>query len=209
MRTRIKICGVTRPSDAALACGLGVDAIGIVFARRSRRRVTLAQARAVREAVDGLTALVALFVDQPSSEVREVIDAVRPDFLQFHGAESPSYCEQFAWPFLRALSHTEARERAPAFAAARGLVIDSHAPGELGGSGQPFDWFTFPMDIGSPVLLAGGLKPENVARAIRTTRPYGVDVASGVETAPGIKDAELLARFCNEVSRVDSHAEAP
>ncbi|MEM9300854.1 MAG: phosphoribosylanthranilate isomerase [Pseudomonadota bacterium] len=199
----MKICGITRPEDARLACDLGADAIGVILVPRSKRCVDLDAARRVRDAVDGLAALVMLVADAEAETIERAVDAVDPDLIQFHGSESPEACARHGRPWLKALSHSVFEAEAGRYAGARGLVVDSHPPGALGGTGQTFDWTGFPGNIGGSLLLAGGLTPDNVGRAIEAARPYGVDVASGVESAPGIKDAALLERFFREVRRVD------
>lgn len=197
-RTRIKCCGMTRVGDALLAARLGVDAIGMVFAARSRRQVTVAQAQAIRQALPPLVDSVALFMDDDAERVREVIAGVQPDLLQFHGSESDAWCTQFGRPFLKAIAMGEgaaALAQLHDYPSAAGLLLDGHGLGEAGGGGRTFDWSLMPQDLAQPLILAGGLVPDNVAAAIRVARPWGVDVASGVESAPGIKDADRLRAF--------------
>ncbi|MDX1569258.1 MAG: phosphoribosylanthranilate isomerase [Xanthomonadales bacterium] len=201
-RVRVKVCGVTRPEDARLAVELGADAVGIIMAERSPRCVARDTAMAVRAAVDGLTALVVLFADPAEAQVHDVVDWLRPDLIQFHGSESPDYCAAFGRPYIKALSYREA-DRWHAYGGARAIIIDSHAPGGAGGTGRSFDWKGFPSDSDRPLLLAGGLGPSNVAQAIALARPYGVDVSSGLERAPGIKDERKMQEFFSEVRRAE------
>ena len=200
--TRIKCCGMTRVEDAVLAARLGADAIGMVFTARSRRRVTLAQARAIAEAMPPFVTLVALFMDDDAALVQEVIEAVQPDLLQFHGREPDNWCAQFGRRFLKAIAMGEgarALHMLRRYPSAAGLLLDGHGLGEAGGSGKAFDWSLMPRDLAQPLILAGGLTPGNVAEAIRVARPWAVDVASGIESAPGIKDPRKLADFIDAV----------
>lgn len=205
MRTRVKICGITRPEDGIEAARLGADAIGLVFYGPSPRHVSVAQAQAVWAALPPFVSVVGLFVDAPAAEVREVLQAVPLDVLQFHGEEVPAYCATFGRPWLKALRMREGLDvtaEARRYAAAQGLLLDTYVPGEAGGTGQAFDWKRVPQNLNKPVILAGGLTPENVAEAIAIARPYAVDVSGGVEQAKGIKSAAKMAAFMREVECV-------
>ena len=208
-RTRIKFCGLTRPGDVRLACELGVDAIGFVFAPSSPRRVAVEQARAMRQALAPLVDAVALFMDNPADEVREIIRHVRPSLLQFHGSEDDAFCRGFGVPYLKAIAMgNEIVGQHPAslqvrYPAAAGFLLDSHQVGQSGGSGQTFDWSRIPAGFQKPFVLAGGLTADNVFDAICATLPWGVDVSSGIESAPGIKDGDKMRRFVEEVRRAD------
>lgn len=205
--TRIKCCGMTRVEDALLAARLGADAIGLVFTARSRRQVAPAQARAIIEALPPFVSTVALFMDDEARWVDDVIRQVQPDLLQFHGEEDDAWCAQFGRPFLKAVAMgagTTAPSRLGDFPRACGLLLDGHAPGEAGGGGKAFDWSLLPAGLGQPLILAGGLHAGNVGEAVRRLRPWAVDVASGVETAPGIKDAAKLADFVRAVRAADA-----
>ncbi|MBI5938575.1 MAG: phosphoribosylanthranilate isomerase [Betaproteobacteria bacterium] len=204
--TRIKICGITRVEDGLAVALAGADAIGLVFYGKSPRNVGLAQARAIVDALPPFVTTVALFVDPQAGEVQAVIDAVKPDLLQFHGDESPEFCRGFSRPYLKAVRvrpGLDLLQYAARFAEARGLLLDAYVEGEAGGTGHRFDWGLIPQDLPKPVVLAGGLAPGNVAQAVQTVRPWAVDVSSGVEAGKGIKDAALIAAFVNEVKRVD------
>ncbi len=213
-RTRIKFCGLTRSGDVRLASEMGVDAIGFVFADKSPRRVQPEEARAMRNALAPLVDAVALFMDNPVDEVREVIKQVRPSLLQFHGNEDDAYCRAFGVPYLKAIPMggdvpaPDARMLHARFPGAAGFMFDSHAPGESGGNGRTFDWKHIPEAPTKPFVIAGGLHPDNVFDAIRATLPWGVDVSSGIERAPGIKDGDKMRRFVEEVRRADCHAES-
>lgn len=206
-RTRIKCCGMTRVEDARLAAELGADAIGVVITARSKRRVDLAQARAIVAAMPPFVATVALLMDDSAETVRAVIEQVQPDLLQFHGAESDAWCAQFGRPFLKAIAMGEGAAALPRlreYPRAAGLLLDGHGLGEPGGSGKAFDWSLMPTDLAQPLLLAGGLHPGNVGEAVRAARPWAVDVASGIESAPGIKDAGRMAAFIAAVRAADA-----
>ena len=210
-RTRIKFCGLTRAGDVRLACELGVDAIGFVFARGSVRQIEAEEARAMRNALAPLVDVVALFQDNTTDDVRDVVKQVRPSLLQFHGEEDDAYCRGFGVPYMRAIAMgSEAASQHPGslhmrFPSAAGFLFDSHVAGGQGGTGEVFDWSRIPAGVQKPYMLAGGLHPDNVFDAIVATLPWGVDVSSGIETEPGIKDGDKMRRFVEEVRRADCH----
>jgi len=212
MRTRVKICGITNAHDASAAVEAGVDALGFVFYRKSRRWLEPAQAAAIAAALPPFVARVALFLSPDEALVREVLERLRPDCLQFHGSEAPEYCAQFGRPYIKAVpmaSDVDLGSWCERFASAQGLLLDSHREGEAGGSGQAFDWRDHGAGRrGKPLILAGGLDPDNVEQAITRMRPYAVDVSSGVEQAPGRKDPTLMAAFMRGVNRADSRGHA-
>lgn len=207
MRTRVKICGITHPDDASEAVRLGADALGFVFYRKSRRWVTPVQALTIADALPPFVARVALFLSPEAALVREVLDVLQPDCLQFHGAETPDFCAEFARPYIKAVpmaSGVDLDVWSKRFTSAQGLLLDSHRGGEAGGSGQTFDWSTAAFERSAkPLILAGGLDAGNVEEAITRVRPYAVDVSSGVECAPGRKDSALMAAFMRGVHRAD------
>jgi phosphoribosylanthranilate isomerase len=202
--TRIKICGITRPGDALAAASLGTDAIGLVFHARSPRHVQAVQAAAIVRELPPFITVVALFLDAAADEVHAVLRTVPVDLLQFHGREAPEFCRQFARPYLKAIGMGAGLNAAMMLAAqypdAAGLLVDSHPPGAAGGTGETFAWQTLPV-LPRPLVLAGGLTPDNVAAAITVVRPWAVDVSSGVESAPGIKDEGKMAAFIQEARR--------
>lgn len=207
MRTRIKFCGMTRPGDVRLAVEMGVDALGFVFAPGSARRLAPDEVEGLRQPVPPLVDVVALFMNNPGSEVAAAIKALRPDLLQFHGVEDDAFCRGFGLPFIKTLpmgggaaDAARARKRYPSASA---FLLDGHAPGQPGGSGERFDWTTIPP-LGKPVFLAGGLTADVVGQAIRIARPYAVDVSSGIEAEPGRKDGGRMQQFVDEVRRADS-----
>jgi phosphoribosylanthranilate isomerase len=203
--TRIKCCGMTRVEDALLAAQLGADAIGVVMTAHSKRQVSLKQAKAIVEAMPPFVTTVALCMDDDAGFVQEIIDTVRPSLLQFHGSESDEWCRQFSHPYLKAIAMGEgasALYQLRDHPHAAGLLLDGHGLGEAGGSGKVFDWSLMPHDLKQPLILAGGLTPGNVAEAIRVAKPWAVDVSSGIESAPGIKDPVKLRDFIAAVRSV-------
>jgi len=205
MRTRVKICGITRVEDAQAAAQAGADAIGLVFYRPSSRFLALPQARAIRQSLPPFVSSVALFVNAPREEVERVIKTVAPDMLQFHGEESPEYCSGFGLPYVKACrvrQGVDLLEYLRPFSGAGGWIADAYVEG-YGGAGRSFDWSVVPAQRARPLILSGGLTLENVAEAIRRVRPWGVDVSSGVESAKGIKDAAKIAAFIAEVCNAD------
>ncbi len=210
-RTRIKFCGFTRPGDVRMACELGADAIGFVFADGSSRQVAPEEARAMRQALAPMVDNVALFSDNPANEVREVIRQIRPSLLQFHGREDDAFCRSFGVPYLKAvamgspiaLEHPAALHSL--YPGASGFLFDSHGAGVSGGSGTVFDWSRIPAGVQKPFVLAGGLSADNVFDAIIATTPWAVDVSSGIESAPGLKDGDRMRHFVEQVRRADCH----
>lgn len=206
-RTRIKFCGITRVEDAIEAAALGVDAVGLVFAACSPRAVDVAQARAIVRVLPPMVSVVALFMDDDAALVREVEREVRPDLLQFHGAETADFCTGFDAPYLKAIAMNSARDVSTlleSYPRARGFLFDGHVAGGQGGQGQVFDWSRMPSDIHRPVILAGGLDAGNVAVAIARVRPWAVDVSSGIEASPGIKSSEKMQAFVKAVQSVQA-----
>jgi phosphoribosylanthranilate isomerase len=204
LRTRVKICGITRPADALAAAQAGADAIGLVFYPPSPRYLSLERAREIRDVLPPFVQTVALFVNADGAQVSQVIGRVHPAMLQFHGDEAPDFCAQFGLPFVKACRMkpgVSALEYLRPFSRAAAWLFDSHVP-EYGGVGESFDWSLVPA-TDKPVILSGGLSRNKVAEAIRRVRPWGVDVSSGVEAAKGIKDAAKMAAFIAEVRNAD------
>ena len=197
-RVRVKFCGMTRREDALAAANLGVDAIGLVLTRKSKRFAGLDNAREIRRALPPFVAAVTLFMDDAPAFVAEVIAAVRPDLLQFHGSEEAADCVRYGIPYLKAVAMGGGGDWRGVVAAhphAAAFLFDGNAAGEQGGSGRRFDWSQVPADLARPIIVAGGLTAENVGDAIRAARPFAVDVSGGIESAPGVKDAEKMRRF--------------
>lgn len=207
MRTRIKFCGLTRVEDVRMAVELGVDAVGFVLTRRSRRFVEPKQARALRNALPPFVSAVALLMDDSAEWIEQVLAVVRPDLLQFHGEESAEFASRFDRPYLKAVpmaSIVDVAAYMDRHPRAAGFLLDSHAVGAAGGTGSTFDWSRVPQGSeragDRPLLLAGGLDAGNVVQAIAHARPYAVDVSSGIESAPGLKDAAKMRAFVAAVA---------
>jgi phosphoribosylanthranilate isomerase len=214
MRTRVKICGITRVQDALAAAASGVDAIGLVLWPGSARAVDLARAREIARSLPPFVSCVGLFVDPGEDEVRAALEALPLAVLQFHGSEPAAFCGRFGLPYLKAIGVVEGvdlLESAHAYADAAGLLFDAPpSGGQPGGTGYTFDWARLPAGLPRPLVLSGGLAVENVGEAVRRVRPFAVDVSSGVEaTGPdgrpvrGIKDAAKIAAFVAEVRHAD------
>jgi len=206
MRTRVKICGITRPDDARAAADAGADAIGLVFYPPSPRYLSTERAAEIRDALPPFVQTVSLFVNADAAQVAQVIGRVHPAMLQFHGDETPDFCAQFGLPYVKACRirpGVDAVGYLRPYTRAAAWLFDSHVP-EYGGVGEAFDWALVPFLKEKPVILSGGLSRTNVASAIRAVHPWGVDVSSGVESAKGIKDAAKMAAFVAEVRNADA-----
>ena len=217
MRTRIKICGITRQEDGAAAAAAGADAIGFVFWGGTPRYVTPERAHAIAHSLPPFVTVVGLFVDPAPEAVWAALEAVPLDLLQFHGDEAPSLCRAFGRPYLKAIAVAEGTashgllECAARYGDAAGLLFDSPPSGGLrGGTGRTFDWDALPKHLARPLVLSGGLHPGNVGEAVRRVRPWAVDVSSGVERLgadgkpeKGIKDPARIAAFIEEVRHAD------
>ncbi|SDG91551.1 phosphoribosylanthranilate isomerase [Pseudomonas flavescens] len=202
---RCKICGITRPEDALAAVAAGADAIGLVFYARSPRAVSIEQARAIVMALPPFVTTVGLFVDMPRAELDQVLAAVPLDLLQFHGDERADECDAVGRPYIKALrvrAQDDVAALVDAYPGARAVLLDTFVDGVPGGTGQAFDWSLVPAQLSKPVVLAGGLTPENVTAAIARVRPYAVDVSGGVEAGKGIKDAARVKDFVRAVRAV-------
>lgn len=206
MNTRVKICGITRPEDARVAALEGADAIGLVFYEPSPRAISLSAAAKVVAAIPAFVSVVGLFVNPEAAFVEEVLGRVSLDLLQFHGDESPEFCDQFNRRWLKAVRVQKADDINEAFARfsrASGLLVDAYDPLQYGGTGKCFDWSMIPETRPLPLILAGGLNSDNVARAVEQVRPWAVDVSGGVEARKGIKDQKRMTEFLKEVQRVN------
>ena len=202
MRTRVKICGITRLEDALRAVEQGADAIGLVFYAPSPRNLSINHAAEIAKQIPAFVTVVGLFVNAEARFINEVISKVKLDLLQFHGDETPAECARYSLPFIKAIrvkSSTNLVQYAQDFAEARALLLDAYTEGVVGGTGHVFDWNLIPKQLTKPVILAGGLNADNVADAIAQVKPYAVDVSGGVELSKGIKDAAKLAVFMQQV----------
>jgi phosphoribosylanthranilate isomerase len=206
MATAVKICGITRVEDALVAAHAGAHAIGLIFYSGSPRVVSHRIARQVVDALPAFVTPVALFVNPEAEEVERVLDEARPQLLQFHGDEEPDFCGQFGVPYIKAnrvKRGVNLLQYARRYRAAKGLLLDAFVDGTHGGTGATFDWELIPDQLPLPLILAGGLDPDNVGEAVRRVRPWAVDVSSGVEATTGIKDAARIAAFIRGVRNAD------
>lgn len=204
---RVKICGLTRVDDAVRCARAGADAIGLVFFAPSPRNVDIEQARRIVEALPPFVTSVGLFVDADPAWIEAVCAAVPLDLLQFHGSESALDCERYDRPYIKAVrvrQRSDIEQACQSYASARGILVDAFVEGIAGGTGQSFDWSQATGNFGKDIILAGGLNPANVASAIRQVQPWAVDVSGGVEAAKGIKDADRITHFMQEVQRAKS-----
>lgn len=207
-RTRVKICGITCVEDGLAAAAAGADAIGLVFYPASPRAVSIAKAEAICAALPPFIARVGLFVDADPDQIVRVLAQVPLTLLQFHGNETPADCARFGRPFLKALrmrEETDVGDELVRFAQAQALLLDTYKAGTPGGTGERFDWRRVPPECAARIVLAGGLNPENVGRAVTQVRPYAVDVSGGVESAPGVKDWRRMREFVAAVQAADSN----
>jgi len=206
MGTAVKICGITRVDDALAGARLGARALGFIFYAKSPRHVARPRAAEIIGALPPFISAVGLFVNPEAREVERVLAQVPLDLLQFHGDETPEFCARFQVPYIKAArvrTGLDLLQYSRDYSAARGLLLDAFADGAHGGTGTVFDWSLIPGELPLPVILSGGLTPENVVEAIRRVRPWAVDVSSGVEASPGIKDPLKIAAFMKEVHGAD------
>ncbi|MDR1349897.1 MAG: phosphoribosylanthranilate isomerase [Zoogloeaceae bacterium] len=197
MSVRIKICGLTRPEDVDAAVAAGADAIGFVFYPKSARYVSAEQATALARRLPPFVLSVGLFVNAAPADIQAALDVAPLNLLQFHGDESPEECERWQRPYIRAARVRPGLDLlcyATRFTRARALLLDAFVEG-YGGGGRVFDWSLIPSNLPLPIILSGGLTPENVGEAVRRTHPAAVDVSSGVESAVGIKDHRRMVDF--------------
>lgn len=205
MRPRIKICGIGSERDALAAARLGVDAVGFVLAP-SPRRVAPERVREICLALPPFVSRVGVFVNEGAMVVRQTVEFCGLDWVQLHGDESPDYCERLGLPILKAVrvrDQASVDGLAPYGRFVRGFVLDAYVSGKAGGTGKTFDWgLAEGAGAHGPIILSGGLSPENVAQAVEQVRPYGVDVSSGVEFTPGVKDHDKMQRFVERIGKV-------
>ncbi|MCC6710303.1 MAG: phosphoribosylanthranilate isomerase [Gammaproteobacteria bacterium] len=206
MSVRIKFCGITRAEDAQAAAKLGADALGFVFYAPSPRCVGVAQAAAIARELPPFVSKVGLFVNAAADEVEDVCRAVGLDVVQYHGDESPEHCAQAPKPWIKAIRvrpELDIVAECRRYAQASAWLFDTYDDKLYGGSGKAFDWALLPQQHRRPIILAGGLTPDNVGQAIRSTAPYAVDVSGGIEAAKGIKDHDKMRKFIAEVQRCE------
>lgn len=206
MRTRVKICGFTQVQDAVIAAKLGSDAIGLVFYASSPRNVSIEKASEIISALPAFVTVVALFVDEQEPQIRKVLNQIPIDCIQFHGDEPADACRIYNRPYIKAIRMKQGLDvlaTAMQYYDASALLLDAYHPGVKGGSGSQFDWDLIPDDCPLPVILAGGLQVENVKQAIKTVRPYALDISSGVEIAKGLKGATKMTAFFQKINESD------
>ncbi|MDO6442450.1 MULTISPECIES: phosphoribosylanthranilate isomerase [unclassified Marinobacter] len=205
MNTRVKICGLTRVQDVKAAVESGADALGFVFYEPSSRAVTVADAEVLVRQVPAFVSVVGLFVNPSAEQVREVLDRIPLDLLQFHGDETADFCSQFGRRWIKAVRVQSAEQIEQAFTeyqSSAGLLVDAWDPDHYGGTGRSFNWDLVPLERPLPLILAGGLSSDNVFKAVEQVKPWAVDVSGGVEKSKGIKDIEKISDFIKEVHRV-------
>jgi len=207
MSKRVKICGITSATDALNACDAGVDALGFVFYEKSSRCVTPEQAADICQTLPPFVTTVGLFMNADQQQVEDTLSVVNLDLLQFHGHETPDFCQSFDRPYIKAVGINgmeDFAKYADQYTDALGILIDSHALGKAGGTGETFDWKLLPKKYSKPIILAGGLNPDNVADACKETSVYALDLSSGVESSPGIKSKAKIDALMREVKHVES-----
>jgi phosphoribosylanthranilate isomerase len=204
MSVRVKVCGITRCEDAKAAVQLGVDAIGFVFWPKSARYIDPGTAGQIVAQIPPFICAVGVYVDPDLGWVEKTIKAAKLNLLQFHGDESPEFCDQFSQPYIKAIrvkQDTDLLQYAERYKTAKGLLLDTYAADMPGGTGHAFDWRLIPQYLPLPLILSGGLDSSNVSMAIKQTRPWAVDVSSGVEAAKGIKDEKKIFAFMQGVKQ--------
>ncbi len=203
-RTRVKICGITRIEDAETAIAYGADAIGLMFYPQSPRAISLEKAQAITAIIPAFVSVVGLFVNPEPTWVSSVLNAMRIDCLQFHGDETPEQCRAYQKPYIKVIrmkSETNVLSYTKSYADAGALLLDAYQKDKFGGTGQTFDWQAVPKDLTQAMILAGGLRADNVKQAIQQAQPFAVDVSGGVEQQHGIKDPNKIAQFMRAVSQ--------
>lgn len=206
MGVKVKICGITSVRDALAVAYSGADAIGLVFYPKSSRFISVEHAAEICAALPPFIKVVGLFLDARKEDVENVLAHVPLDLLQFHGSETPKYCSCFSRPYIKAvgmLGLSDFSRYADQYPDSKAFLVDSHSLGSAGGTGKTFDWNDIPVDYKKPIILAGGLNPDNIAAAIESTSVYAVDLSSGVEVLPGIKSEEKIIALMQEVKRVE------
>ena len=204
MTVLVKICGITSTQQALMVQKQGADALGLVIYDKSPRYVDVQKAAQIRSVISQPALAIALLVNPSETLVNDVIDQVKPDFIQFHGDETAEFCHQFDYPFIRAIRMREGLDinaEVDAYNAQGGFLFDAWSDDLYGGTGHSFDWSRLPTTTDYQLILAGGLTPDNVGTAVELIKPYMVDVSGGVESAPGIKDPDKVAAFISRAKR--------
>lgn len=207
LRTRVKICGITRLEDALEAEKQGVDALGFVFVPASSRYVTPAHAATLVQQLTPFVTIVGLFLNAQASDVEQALQCLPTMIPQFHGQETGEFCDSFGRTYIKAIgvgSTMPTQQELAHFTLASGFLFDSNEPGALGGTGHAFDWTRLENTLEKPLILAGGLNVDNVTTAIEQVAPHALDVSSGVESAKGIKDPQAIQKFMRAVTYADA-----
>ncbi|HBQ44895.1 MAG TPA: phosphoribosylanthranilate isomerase [Thiomicrospira sp.] len=210
-RTRVKICGITNIDDAMVAVKAGADAIGLVFFEKSTRNVSISQAKKIIESLPAFVTSTALFVNADKEFIEQVIAQTKVDLLQFHGDESVEFCTQFARPYIKAIrikETTDVVSLVEKYRSAQAILFDTYVAGTPGGTGESFNWqwlnASFSQQLKLPIILAGGLNANNVAKAVKIVQPWAVDISGGVEFSAGIKSAKKIQNFITEIEKVNN-----
>lgn len=207
--TRVKICGITRTEDALVSERHGADALGFVFVKASKRFIEPEAAKTIIDQIGPFITQVGLFLEAPASEIEKVLNIIPGLLPQFHGRETPEECERYGVPYIKAIglgAGMPSTDELAAYKNASAFLFDSNEPGKLGGTGHVFDWQQLDQNVGKPIVLAGGLNPDNVASAIEQIRPYAIDVSSGVEASKGVKDHAALRAFLANIKHADANS---
>ncbi len=203
--TRIKICGITNVQDAKNAVSLGADAIGLIFHAPSARNLDCKRAYEIRDSLPNSVAAIAVVVDLDESMMSSILARVKPDYIQYHGSELPQQCDDVGVPYIKAIrvqSTEQIIDTVESYPNAKAILLDAYDKDRVGGTGKRFSWSLIPKTE-VPIILAGGLRPDNVGRAIEEVRPFAVDVSTSVETSGGFKDAVAIKRFIRSVRDAD------
>ena len=210
-RTRVKICGITNIDDAMVAVKAGADAVGLVFFEKSTRNVSISQAKKIIESLPAFVTSTALFVNADKEFIEQVIAQTKVDLLQFHGDESVEFCTQFARPYIKAIrikETTDVLSLVESYRSAQAILFDTYVAGTPGGTGESFNWqwlnASVTKTLALPVILAGGLNANNVAKAVKIVQPWAVDISGGVESSAGIKSAKKIQDFITEIEKVNN-----
>ncbi len=203
----VKVCGITTPADASVAVKTGASALGFIFYHRSPRQVSVPEADFIGEKIPPSVAKVGVFVNEKLEKVRIIAETVGLDFVQLHGKESPDYCQRVGFPVIKAIRVGESTaEDYTAYQNVRAFLLDTYDSGRVGGTGKPFDWNQVPLlPEGVPLILAGGLTPDNVLAGIRAVQPAAIDVNSSVESSPGRKDPQKISLLFKTISRTGTY----
>ena len=205
-RTRVKICGFTHVEQAQFAAQMGVDALGLVFYPPSPRAIDSTQAQAIIRSLPPFVTIVALFVNETAERINQILKQTGADMIQFHGDESPEFCRAFARPFIKAIrvqEDTDIIAESKRYTGARGLLLDAWHPNSHGGTGIQFNWNQIPEQCALPLILAGGLTPDNIQQALQTSQLDTVDISSGVEFAKGQKSPKKISIFLQQIKQFD------